>query len=152
MANRKKKLFSYCVGKRGLLIHYVGNWLTCLKQIMHLLCKLRCFTSIFSPEESNNWTRVKLRFFLKRVWYRQTAADTTFAVRSLNEWQNVYISQSKVVCRIFLSAKAYYVFIINKLKHSCQQIWNFLSRDQALSHSLTVLTLDISSWTLEEKF
>ena len=37
MANRKKKLFSYCVGKRGLLIHYVGNWLTCLKQIMHFI-------------------------------------------------------------------------------------------------------------------
>lgn len=110
------------------------------------------FYKYFQPWGKQSLNKCKIAIFFKRVWYRQTAADTTFAVRSLKEWQNVYISQSKVVCRIFLSAKAYYVFIINKLKHGSQQIWNFLSRDQALSHSLTVLTLDISSWTLEEKF
>ena len=43
--------------------------------------KLRCYTRISSPEKSRNNIREKIRYFL-RVWYRQSASDTSLAFRA----------------------------------------------------------------------
>ena len=69
-----------------------------------LLYKLRCYTRTSIPEKSRNNTREKIRYFLTRVWYRQSAADTSFAFRAtrsgcrMNERQSVRHSQSVVAC------------------------------------------------------
>ena len=68
--------------------------------------KLRCYKRISCPEKFFNKTREKIPYFFTCICYRQSAADTSLALRTTrsgqNERQNLRHSQSKVVCGNFL--------------------------------------------------
>ena len=51
-------------------------------KILYLSHKQRCYTRISSSEESCNNTREKIQYFSSSVWYSQSAADTSLALRA----------------------------------------------------------------------
>ena len=61
-----------------------------ISYIAWLSCKLWCYRRISSPKKSRNNTPEKIRIFFTCVWYRQSAAETSFLFHTTSSgwWTN----------------------------------------------------------------
>ena len=87
---------------------------------MYLLYELRCFSRISSPEKGHTEHESKYDIFhvssISPVSCGHVTRLSRHSVRSMNEWQGVHHSQSKVVRRNFLG-----IWLLKLLKDSYRQ-------------------------------